>query len=76
MVMERGPAPASRPDVYRCIADLHALKRLGKPDEIMEAGAWLCSELASFATGHTLVVDGGLATGLESIHERLRRMAP
>jgi NAD(P)-dependent dehydrogenase (short-subunit alcohol dehydrogenase family) len=33
--------------------------RLGTPDEVAAAVLWLCSDAASFVTGHTLVVDGG-----------------
>lgn len=33
--------------------------RMGKPEEIAEAVVWLCSEAASFVTGHTMTVDGG-----------------
>jgi NAD(P)-dependent dehydrogenase (short-subunit alcohol dehydrogenase family) len=32
--------------------------RLGKPEEIAEGVLWLCSEAASFVTGHTLTIDG------------------
>jgi len=34
--------------------------RLGTPEEIAEAVIWLCSDAASFVTGHTMTVDGGL----------------
>jgi NAD(P)-dependent dehydrogenase (short-subunit alcohol dehydrogenase family) len=33
--------------------------RLGTPDEVAEAVVWLCSDAASFVTGHALTVDGG-----------------
>jgi NAD(P)-dependent dehydrogenase (short-subunit alcohol dehydrogenase family) len=33
--------------------------RLGTPGEIAEAAVWLCSDRASFVTGHSMLVDGG-----------------
>lgn len=59
MVMERGLAAGSHPEVYQQIAALHPMKRLGTPEEIAAAAVWLCSDAASFITGHTLLVDGG-----------------
>lgn len=35
------------------------LGRMGDPEEIAGGVAWLCSEDASFVTGHPLVIDGG-----------------
>ena len=33
--------------------------RMGEPEEVAEAIVWLCSDAASFVTGHALAVDGG-----------------
>jgi NAD(P)-dependent dehydrogenase (short-subunit alcohol dehydrogenase family) len=33
--------------------------RVGQPAEIAEAALWLCSDGASFITGHSMAVDGG-----------------
>ncbi len=41
-------------------AGVHAMRRLGKPEEIADAVAYLCSDRASFITGHSLNVDGGV----------------
>jgi NAD(P)-dependent dehydrogenase (short-subunit alcohol dehydrogenase family) len=41
---------------------LAPLKRRGMPEEIAEAAVWLCSNAASYVTGHTMVVDGGFLT--------------
>lgn len=36
--------------------------RFGEPGEVAEASAWLCSDAASFITGHSLAVDAGYLT--------------
>jgi NAD(P)-dependent dehydrogenase (short-subunit alcohol dehydrogenase family) len=41
---------------------LHAaqpLGRMGTPEEVAETVVWLCSDAASFVTGHAMAVDGG-----------------
>lgn len=40
------------------------LKRLGEPREVADTIVWLASECASYITGQTILVDGGLYKGL------------
>jgi NAD(P)-dependent dehydrogenase (short-subunit alcohol dehydrogenase family) len=37
----------------------HPIGRIGRADEVANAVVWLCSDKASFVTGHSLMVDGG-----------------
>jgi NAD(P)-dependent dehydrogenase (short-subunit alcohol dehydrogenase family) len=72
MVMDSGPQPASIPAVYDALAGLMPLGRLGKPEEVAAAVAWLCSDAASFVTGHPLLVDGGALAGRQRAEDALR----
>lgn len=47
------------------------MNRLGKPEEIAAAFAYLASDDAAYITGHNLVVDGGLTAHAYSIPEEL-----
>ena len=46
-------------EMEKQIVAAHPINRLGRPEEIAEAVAWLCSDAASFVTGHAMPVDGG-----------------
>ena len=43
----------------RCVS-MEPIGRLGRPEEVAEAVVWMCSDAASFVTGHLMAVDGGL----------------
>ena len=45
--------------VEAMITALHPIGRAAFPEEIAHAAVWLCSDEASFITGHALAVDGG-----------------
>lgn len=48
----------------------HPVGRLGRPEEVAEAVTWLCSDAASFVTGHAMVVDGGSLAGPSIQYQR------
>jgi NAD(P)-dependent dehydrogenase (short-subunit alcohol dehydrogenase family) len=50
----------NNPEVRDATLAVHAMRRLGKPHEIADAVAYLCSDRASFVTGDVLLVDGGI----------------
>ena len=66
--------PDWQKDIFRAQADpaqarkdagkLHALWRIGKPEEVGSVAVFLASEDASFVTGTSMVVDGGFGSGL------------
>jgi NAD(P)-dependent dehydrogenase (short-subunit alcohol dehydrogenase family) len=45
--------------------------RVGRPDDIAAAIAYLASDEASFVTGTNLVVDGGLTAGMPLMAQEL-----
>jgi len=48
------------PEMAEAYPHMEPMGRMGFPDEIAEAVLWLCSDAASFVTGHAMAVDGGL----------------
>lgn len=49
--------------ILKQFTDLHMLRRPGRPEEVASCALFLCSDDASFVTGHALVVDGGMTAG-------------
>ena len=47
------------PDLEARFVEVEPIGRMGSPEEIAEAAVWLCSDAASFVTGHAMAVDGG-----------------
>ena len=47
------------PEGRAAVISQEPIGRMGTPEEIAAAVVWLCSDAASFATGHAMVVDGG-----------------
>ena len=50
---------SEHPEMRSLLLGRHPVGRFGRPNEVAEAVVWLCSEAASFVTGHAMVVDGG-----------------
>ena len=50
----------STPEAYAELMRLVPYKRIGEPDDIAQAVAWLASDAADYVTGATLFVDGGM----------------
>ena len=61
-LFDASPDPAaSRAHVER----LHPVGRLGTPEEVGALGAFLCSPLAGFISGSTVLIDGGRSAVLQ-----------
>ena len=52
-------AVAQEEEAARFIAAMHPMNRIGEAQEVADAVVFLCSDKASFITGHPLAVDGG-----------------
>ena len=48
-------------EAQKSLMDIIPLGRVGQPEEIAKAAAFLASDDAAYITGHTLTIDGGIA---------------
>jgi Tropinone reductase 1 len=51
----------SNPDYLQSVLDRTPLRRIGEPEEVSSAVAFLCLPAASYITGQTMSVDGGFS---------------
>ncbi len=50
------------PEVQQQMMGMIPMKRLATPEDMAETVMWLCSDAASFITGHVMPVDGGMTS--------------
>jgi NAD(P)-dependent dehydrogenase (short-subunit alcohol dehydrogenase family) len=50
-------------DAEEQFISMEPVGRFGQPEEIANAVVWMCSDNASFVTGHAMAVDGGFVAG-------------
>ncbi len=49
----------ANPEMRKVVEGLTPMGRMARPEEVAAGAVWLCSDAASFVTGHPLVIDGG-----------------
>ncbi|HYF39693.1 MAG TPA: glucose 1-dehydrogenase [Gemmatimonadales bacterium] len=63
-IFEAVGAQGGGPDAVEAqYAALNPMRRIGSPEEAAQAVIWLCSDAASYVTGHSMIVDGGMTAG-------------
>ena len=60
------------PEVFEKVAKWYPLGRVGEPEDIAKAALFLCTDDASWITGVTLPVDGGLTAGSYRLNRDLQ----
>jgi len=59
-LIETEMVTALKPEVVDTIVKNSALRRIGRPEEVAEAVAFLASEKSAYITGQCLIIDGGI----------------
>ena len=59
-LIETEMVTALKPEVVDTIVKSSALRRIGRPEEVAEAVAFLASEKSAYITGQCLIIDGGI----------------
>jgi NAD(P)-dependent dehydrogenase (short-subunit alcohol dehydrogenase family) len=58
-MVDRMSATQDKEEFEAMIKAMHPIGRIGQPEEIADVAVFLCSDKASFVTGHALAADGG-----------------
>jgi NAD(P)-dependent dehydrogenase (short-subunit alcohol dehydrogenase family) len=59
-----GGTPEGKMAVETKYREFIAMGRIGRPHEAAEVVVWLCSDAASYVTGHSMIVDGGMSAAM------------
>ncbi|PYQ12391.1 MAG: short-chain dehydrogenase [Acidobacteria bacterium] len=52
--------PGREEEMFRTLSEAQPIGRMGRPDEVAALALYLCSDEASFVTGHAYPIDGGV----------------
>jgi NAD(P)-dependent dehydrogenase (short-subunit alcohol dehydrogenase family) len=55
-----GGEPNKVQETFKAYASRVPIGRIGRPEEAAQAALWLCSDAASYITGQSMIVDGGV----------------
>lgn len=61
-ILQQAIAESDDPELVAHVAAGIPSGRIGQPEEVADAVLWLCSDAASYITGQSLVIDGGVTS--------------